>query len=442
MALKIHILSNEYVKPSSPTKDDLKNYELSLLDQLSPNFFLPIIFYYNREDLAGGDRDDILSSRLKESLSNALTMFYPMAGRLKKGDSTVNCNDAGVRYLEAKVDSNIIDLIEDFRDAKLLDGLIPFTSNDGSQGEELLGIQINYFNCGGVAIGANISHKIVDAFSYITFMSSWAKLSCEGNTTVRPSFVASSIFPPKENLGDIHEASSEIIVTRRFVFDARLIAHVREQARTKDVREPSRVEAVSSFIWKHSAGDKPVKQYIASHAVNLRARMVPPMPEYAMGNLIGITFADLDYEESDKLAIMARKIREAIRGVDGEFIREIREGEWFAEMAKNMGKMGEQLAKKEAQLFNFSSWCRFPFYDVDFGIGKPVWVSLASIDKGNSAVLVDSKCGQGVEAWWSEFMGPLKNIHILSNEFITSLPISSSPWFPVYEVDFGMGKPD
>lgn len=48
-----------------------------------------------------------------------------------------------------------------------------------------------------------------------------------------------------------------------------------------------------------------------------------------------------------------------------------------------------------------NSWCRFPFYEADFGWGKPVWVSIASLPAGNSAVLIDTRDGDGIEAWIS-----------------------------------------
>ena len=35
----------------------------------------------------------------------------------------------------------------------------------------------------------------------------------------------------------------------------------------------------------------------------------------------------------------------------------------------------EAIEKGEEDVFLFTSWCRFPFYEADFGWGKPVWIS-------------------------------------------------------------------
>ncbi|VVA98936.1 unnamed protein product [Arabis nemorensis] len=50
-----------------------------------------------------------------------------------------------------------------------------------------------------------------------------------------------------------------------------------------------------------------------------------------------------------------------------------------------------------------TSWCGKPFYEVDFGWGSPVWTGLASKPEQDVVVVVllDSKDGEGVEAWIS-----------------------------------------
>ena len=46
-----------------------------------------------------------------------------------------------------------------------------------------------------------------------------------------------------------------------------------------------------------------------------------------------------------------------------------------------------------------SSWCKFPVYEIDFGWGKPIWVSNGVFSPTNTIVLGDTKCGTGIEAW-------------------------------------------
>ncbi|CAI0428708.1 unnamed protein product [Linum tenue] len=52
----------------------------------------------------------------------------------------------------------------------------------------------------------------------------------------------------------------------------------------------------------------------------------------------------------------------------------------------------------EGNLLAISSWCRFPFYEVDFGIGKPIWMCFFTMCY-NLVVLLDAEDGVGIEAW-------------------------------------------
>ncbi|XP_047313008.1 salutaridinol 7-O-acetyltransferase-like [Impatiens glandulifera] len=242
--LNINILSNEFVRPLSPTKDPFKKYHLSVLDldQSMPNFFFPVIFYYDHDQTTSTTQLE-LSSRLRESLSQTLTMFYPFAGRLNRADNSIDCNDTGLRYLEAKVDSKITEVIKR-NDAQMVDPLIPNLTGNGEEEDEIFAIQVNYFSCGGIAIGTYVPHKMADGLSFFSFMTTWAAISLQ------------------------HAYNNTL-----------------KQGRSED---------------------------------------------------------------------------EKLSGADSNL---------------------------------------FPVYDVDFGMGKPVWTSIGSLNIKNCAVLLDSKCGDGIEAW-------------------------------------------
>ncbi|KAK1368091.1 hypothetical protein POM88_034183 [Heracleum sosnowskyi] len=51
------------------------------------------------------------------------------------------------------------------------------------------------------------------------------------------------------------------------------------------------------------------------------------------------------------------------------------------------------------KILKFTSWCKFPFYEADFGWGNPVWVSVANVPLRNTVVLIDDKSGGEIEAW-------------------------------------------
>ncbi|PWA66790.1 pelargonidin protein [Artemisia annua] len=49
-------------------------------------------------------------------------------------------------------------------------------------------------------------------------------------------------------------------------------------------------------------------------------------------------------------------------------------------------------------VFPFTSWCKFPFYEVDFGLGRPVWVA-SSAGPASMVTLLDGQGGCGVDAY-------------------------------------------
>lgn len=80
-------------------------------------------------------------------------------------------------------------------------------------------------------------------------------------------------------------------VIRRFVFDGRAIKSLQDKARSEHVPNPTHVEAVSIFIWKHCMATSVVawgthQPSVLSFLVDLRRRMVPPLSEYSVGNII------------------------------------------------------------------------------------------------------------------------------------------------------------
>ena len=59
----------------------------------------------------------------------------------------------------------------------------------------------------------------------------------------------------------------------------------------------------------------------------------------------------------------------------------------------------ERFTKGEIESFRFTSLCRFPLYEADFGWGKPVWVGSGSLPFKNLVVFMDSGSNGRIEAW-------------------------------------------
>ncbi|KAF7135488.1 hypothetical protein RHSIM_Rhsim08G0185900 [Rhododendron simsii] len=399
MVLKMEIISKESIKPSSKTPASLRTFRLSLLDQLVPPLYVPLILFYSHDKSSSNVKLAEISPLLKRSLSDALALYYPFAGRMK-GESSVDCDDQGAHYLEARFDTHLSEIVESPK-VEVLNQFVPSTSKE-SDGV-LLGIQLNYFICGGIAIGISFCHKIADACTLSMFVKTWAATARGDTNLVAPSFVASSLFPPREQFGQhmALDSPKQRTDTRRFCFSSSKIAALRAEVGASTVVQPTRVELVTAAIWKWAMARKGHDQCrlsVVCHAVNLRRRMDPPLSEYVFGNLLWGAYA-LGNGEMDFGGLVS-KMREAIGKIDGEYLKELQGENGHDVVVRHFKKTGEWFLDKEVDRFMFTSWCRFPIYESDFGWGKPVWVSSSISGPPNSIVLMDSMSDiGGIEAW-------------------------------------------
>ncbi|EXB82427.1 Vinorine synthase [Morus notabilis] len=415
MEVEIELISKEFIKPSSPTPDHLRHYQLSFLDQLSPKVYNPWLLFYllnNDDHVHHSEFNNItnISYHLKKSLSQVLSLYYPLAGRVKDGLNIIDCNDEGVPFFEARVKGKLSDVIDN-PNINELDRFLPFKLDDVT--ELALGLQINVFECGGIAIGVCNSHQLSDALSNITFIKTWVATARREPDIVRPEFISGKLFPPK-NLVGLNPSigiTRKNIMTKRFVFKAATIEALRakydENSLGEDRRRPSRVEALSAFIWSRfvaatngdQSGHDDQKTYIVLHAVNLRPRFEPPLGENHFGNYfrVAITVPSLKTGE-DLCHGFVRQVREEIRKIDKEFVRKLQEGNEHLELLKDRS---EGFVKGEVITFAFTSLCRFPVYEADFGWGKPTWVGSAALNFHNVTVFMDAKNGDGIEAYLS-----------------------------------------
>ncbi|KAL0011738.1 hypothetical protein SO802_006846 [Lithocarpus litseifolius] len=236
-------------------------------------------------------------------------------------------------------------------------------------------------------------------------------ISLRGESEViGPIFDAHIHFPPRDITEFIpNEAfiSKEKTVTRRFVFNKLSIAALRREASAAFGPEDgvaSRVEAISAFIWMRfmvmarTRTTKP-KQVIAVHAVNLRERMVPQLPGHSFGNLWSTTAsaAETLVEMEKDYHFLVSQLRNAILEINAEYLKKLQDGpvgdKDFLEKALKLLQNGE------TDLCHFSSWCRFPVYEVDFGMGKPTWVCCPNICCKNTVIMMSTKDGDGIETW-------------------------------------------
>ncbi|XP_062112575.1 stemmadenine O-acetyltransferase-like [Humulus lupulus] len=425
MKVEVEVISKEIIKPSNPTPHHRRHYELSLLDQQSPKTYNPLVFFYELDvDYHQHQSNlDEISNKIKSSLSEALTLFYPLAGRVKN-DRFVDCNDEGVHYSVARVNSpfHISDAIEKAPPGELCK-FLPFGLHPVS--DFSLGVQLNIFERGGIAVGLCISHQLTDALSCIVFVKTWVAISRRGKADdsdhqviVNPEFNSASLFRPKDDPEYDGDANiSKMVVSKRFVFDASAIEAIRskyDEGRTTSIvddddaidhrKRPTRVEALSAFILSRLVAvtsdehaPKSKKSYMVVHAVNARPRFEPPLPDHSFGNLSRCGFGVFSGEE--KGFEVVRKIRRGIRQVNMEYLKKVQQGS-DSHFDAVVGFMRTAIMEGgQPTSFIFTSLCRFPLYDADFGWGKPAWVSSATLTYNNLVVFMDTKSGDGIETY-------------------------------------------
>ncbi|KAH9751456.1 hypothetical protein WN944_006341 [Citrus x changshan-huyou] len=405
-ALEVQVLTRENIKPLYPTPHHLRNFKLSLMDQITFPIYVCTIFLYKAD---GSVKSYQISQRLKSSLSKTLTKFYPFAGRLKD-DFSIVCNDQGAEYVEALANGFLSEYLQK-PDQKLLRDFHPFKYAESSAagiGDPMLRIQATFFKCGGLAIAVCTHHKLIDGSSVGTFVNSWtatARADCQSssisniNKQVIPAFVAATFFPASESFVPLpfHNAPTE---ANRYVFDASKIDQLRAKVASASVPRPSRVEVLTALIWKCAkAASRSNLGYsrpsLSVHAMNVRAVAKPPLPENSVGNSVGYVTAQASGNEIETVQDLVLSLRKAKAEYSKKGLQTVLE-------TKNLFHIPESLQdkfeKEEIDFYTFSSTVNFPFYELaDFGWGKPVHVTISNYVISNLFVLMDTNDRKGIE---------------------------------------------
>ncbi|KAM2695483.1 hypothetical protein EV1_039973 [Malus domestica] len=412
----VEITSRKIIKPSSPTPHHNRFLKLSLLDQLIPSTVTAtIIWLYKNPNGSNfaAETSETKSERLQESLSKALVYFYPLAGRLKS-PALVECNDEGAHFLEARVNCQLSDFLKQ-PDIKLLANFIP--DNDPKTAQEALGsvllfIQISVFNCGGIVVAASPSHKLADGTSLHTFMRTWAAINREdrvlGAQLVPPEFTGGSLLPPRELSLPSINASMEIqsLTTRRLVFDISKIASLKSNnGGVVQTFIPSNINLVLAIILKCSIAAsrqlKPeswMRPMVLTQMISLRRSIVPEILENVMGNWFW-SHPLLFKENETELHELVSKMRQGLTDFRAKKANRFKGEEGFLVVSESQRERAD-LHKRNKGLYGYwaTSLCKLPLYEIDFGWGKPAWVTSPGVRK-NLILLADTKQHDGIEAW-------------------------------------------
>ncbi|KAL7176992.1 hypothetical protein ACSBR2_030346 [Camellia fascicularis] len=275
----VEIVSSETIKPSSPTPSHLKTFNLSLLDQINLPFYIPTTIFYSPTINAKQTLQN-----LKDSLAKALSIFYPLAGRIKD---------------HLSIDSSL------------------FPPQSDSQSSP-------------------------------------------------PEKLASFIFNEKW----FHKKESG--VSRRFVVDGAAISVLKSKAASKAVPNPTRFQVVASFIWNCAVSTSTSllgsqKPNAMLFVVNVRPKMVPPMSQNSIGNILWDAVVHRREEEATELCSMVELLRGAVQKINGDLILSVQGDQRFAVVSGVIDELRNMYSDETPDLYTCNSWCGLGFYDVDFG---------------------------------------------------------------------------
>ncbi|KAK1374419.1 acetyl-CoA-benzylalcohol acetyltransferase-like [Heracleum sosnowskyi] len=414
------IVSRRFVKPSVPTPDHLRTCKLSIFDQLAPPAHVPLVFIYEKFPVGGK------LEQLVNSLSETLTRFYPFAGRFVKDGFYIDCNDDGVLCVEAKNDSDLSDFLKvAMQNMHLVNDLVPWADVGETTlaTTPIIGIKVTIFKCGGIAVGTLASHVITDGFTADKFIHDWSTTSGDllGSTnhatapfSEMANFGVPLYFPSRDlsmDIKNITMPSSKMkqskIVTKRFVFNEKSMSTLKAKVQDNvNLTKPTRVEVVISTIWKAlislPSTSKPRDSTLYLH-LNLRGRTgitgTPPLAS-SCGNFyleLPTRFKQDTKSEGMVLQNLVGSFRKSLRTSLTNCSKISSTDGLFSEVAKHVNGIREDKSSDEVDVWLLSSLCRFPFYEVDFGWGKPKWVTTGGLPV-EIIFLLDTKCGTGIEA--------------------------------------------
>ncbi|KAF3444027.1 hypothetical protein FNV43_RR13717 [Rhamnella rubrinervis] len=368
----------------------------------------------------------VKAQRLKKSFSEALTLCYPFSGRIENNitirfDDGGDDEDCGAYYIEARIDTPLSSFLQQ-PDVEVLKKFLPNeVESPKATTMPLLLLQISFFNCGGLAVGLCISHRLADLVTLIKFIMLWKAIAHDTEQQRLPLFAfdAASYFPPKDQDHDHNLAADEKpppvvlnwpdkCVTKRFVFDGSQVAALKAKAASEYAQRPSRVEAVSALIWRCAWRSNTMinlKHSVMVQFMDIRKRVESPPLENTMGNLVHYFGTVAEEGNEMELPYLVAQLREQIRKCSENLVKTLASGTSTnsVELLRAQETAGDFASRiKYMKLYLCSSWCNFRLYDyADFGWGKPIWIFTAGSSKKNFFRLMETKEGDGVEAWVS-----------------------------------------
>lgn len=424
--LRLRVLDTAVVTPAAPPLPPC-SLPLTYLDMQwihSP----PVerVFFFQSSPDTG------LISRLKDSLSTALRLFFPLAGRLRVATGTATTArhrilyqpGDGVAFTLAEYDADLSDLASDHRPRKVseLAHLVPpLQPTEG--GVALLAVQATVLlrsDRPGLALGVTVHHAACDGAGSTSFLHAWAA-ACAGPGADDESFVFRqppvidrTLIAEPQGLYDhcarnllstdeiefVKMSPDQVLAT--FTLSIEHLQGVKDAVAGETVRRgqtpPPRCStliAALGFIWScycraqatDSAGGGIEPAYCIV-PVDHRKWMKPPVPAAYFGNCIGPGIGAAPKKELASGG--AGGLLAACAAIAAGVEKAVASPEWetLVERIKEVGARG---------VLSVAGSPRFRVYDVDFGFGRPAKVEIVSVARTGAMAVAEGRSCVGME---------------------------------------------
>ncbi|GAB4860387.1 histone H3.1 [Ancistrocladus abbreviatus] len=390
------------VKPAEETNKDF--YFLCNLDQ-NIAVIMRTLYFYKPDDQDKRSNDEA-ANIVRDSLSQVLVHYYPLAGSLaisSEGKLIVECTGEGVVFVEAEANCKIEEAIRKLDDVNLGKQLVFDVDGSNILEVPLMTAQVTKFRCGGFTLGICMNHCMADGLSAVEFVNSWGE-TARGLPLTAPPFLDRTLLkaqiPPTvefyhdefleiKDISNTHQLySEEETQFRSFYFSPEKLSQLKKSALEDGVTliKCSTFEALAGLIWRartKALRMRPDQQTKLLFAVDGRSRFNPPLPKGFFGNGIVLTYAlcDAGTLQENQFQHAVKLVQDAISRVTDEYMRSAID---YFEMTRARPSLSATLL--------ITTWSRLAFHSMDFGWGEAIYSGPVGLPQREVALFLP--CGQ------------------------------------------------